>query len=153
MKPILEACIPFYGAGARFRAYLRLREFFRKHNMSFFATCLKIHLQKVYGCELSINAQISPKASFMHTVGVVIGEGVVIEEGVIIYSGVVLGRKNINVTDDYPWIKKNVLLSTGCSVLGKCTINEGCVIGAHSLVMEDGVAYGTYVGTPAKRIK
>ncbi len=25
MKPIVEACIPLYGAGARFRVYLRYR--------------------------------------------------------------------------------------------------------------------------------
>lgn len=153
MKPIFEAMIPLYGAGARFRAYLRLREFYRRHNMEFLGTCLKAHLQKKYGCELSIHAEISPKASFMHTVGVVIGEGVIVKEGVVIYSAVVLGRKNISIIDDYPIIEKNVVLSTGCAVLGKCIVKEGCIIGAHSLVLSDCDKGGTYVGTPAINIK
>ncbi len=106
MNSVLRAFIPVYGASTRFRLYLRLREFYRKHNMDFLATCLKVHLQKNYGCELSIHAEISPKAAFMHTVGIVIGEGVVVEDGVVFYSGVVLGRKNINDSNDYPTIKK-----------------------------------------------
>lgn len=153
MKPIIKGCIPLYGADARFRFYLRLRELFRKYNMKFWGGCLKVHLQKVYGCELSFNARISPKSSFMYTVGVVIGEGVIIEEGVIIYSGVVLGRKDIYADDDYPIIEKNVVLSANCSVLGKCVVHEGAVIGAHSLVIKDCEPNGTYVGIPAERVK
>ena len=153
MRPIFEVCIPLYGAGVRFRVYLRMREFFRKHNMVFMGMCLKVHLQRKYGCELSINADISPKASFMHTTGVVVGEGCTIKPGVIIYSGVVLGRKDISKEDDYPTIEENVVLSTGATVLGKCTVEKGCIIGAQSLVLEDCEQGGLYVGSPAVKKK
>lgn len=150
--PIVQIFIPLYGSGVRFRCYLRLREFFRKHELWFFATCLKSLLQYKYGCEISIHAQISVKAQFMHTVGVVIGEGSIIEEGVIIYSGVVLGRKDIS-KPYYPIVRKNAILCTNCSLLGGITIGENSIIGAHSLVIDDCESNSTYVGSPALKIK
>lgn len=153
MKPILEACIPLYGAGARFRIYLRLREYFRKNKMGFLGQCLKVHLQRNYGCELSVKAVISPKCSFMHTSGVVIGDGCVVESGVVIYSGVVLGRKDIFKDDDYPTIEENVVLSTGAAVLGKCNVGRECIIGAQALVLSNCEPGGVYVGSPAVKVK
>ncbi len=152
IRPIFEALIPWYGAGARFRFYLRLREFYRRHHMAFLGQCLKSHLQYKYGCEISVNARISPAVSFMHTVGVVIGEDVVIEPGVIIYSGVCLGRKDIT-KQEYPVIKSGALLCTGSSVLGRVTVGENAVIGAHALVLSDCIKGGVYAGSPAKLIK
>lgn len=146
---ILEALVPLYGYGARFRLYLRLREFYRVHNLKFLAQCLKGYLLYKYGCELSINAKISPSAKFMHTVGVVIGEGVTVEAGVVIYSGVCLGRKDITNKNDYPWIKSGVLLCTDCSVLGNVTVGENAIVGAKSLVISDCKSGGFYAGIPA----
>ena len=152
IHPFIQMFIPWYGSGARFRYYLRLREFFRKHELWFFATCLKSLLQYKYGCEISIHAQISVKAQFMHTVGVVIGEGSVIEGGVIIYSGVVIGRKDISMPH-YPIVRRNAILCTNCSLLGGITVGENCIIGAHSLVINDCESNATYVGSPAIKIK
>ena len=152
IQAVMQALIPWAGAGARFRFYLRLREFYRKHHMHFLASCLKSHLQYKYGCEIAVNAAISSKASFMHTVGIVIGEGVIVESGVTIYSNVCLGRKNICDEDDYPTVKRGALLSTGCSVLGKVIVEENAVIGAHSLVLSDCIRDGVYVGVPARII-
>lgn len=154
IHPLIAVFIPFIASGksARFRACLRLRELFRKRKLWFFADCVKGYLYTHFGCEISVNAQISTKAMFMHTVGVVVGEGCVIEDGVIIYSGVCLGRKDIN-TEKYPIIKKNAVLCTGSIVLGKVTVGEGCVIGANSLVIIDCEPNKTYVGSPAKCLK
>ena len=150
---VLQALIPWYGAGARFRFYLRLREFYRKHHMYFLGQCLKSHLQYKYGCEIAVNATISPAASFMHTVGVVIGEGVIIDQNVTIYSGVCLGRKDIQKDDDYPIIQEGSILCTDCSVLGKIVVARHTTVGAKSLVITDTHPGGTYVGIPAKLIK
>ena len=152
IQTVAEALVPWYGSGARFRFYLRLREFYRRHHFTFLGQCLKSFLQYRYGCEISINASISPAVSFMHTVGVVIGDDVIIEPGVIIYSGVCLGRKDVT-KNEYPIVKKGALLCTGCSVLGKVTIEENAIIGAHALVLTDCVRGGVYVGSPAKLIK
>ena len=147
---ICEALIPYYGSGARFRFYLRVREFFRIHKMYFLAQCLKSLLQYKYGCEISINAKISPQSLFMHTVGVVIGEGCIVEKGVTIYSNVVLGRKDIYNEDDYPTIKSGVILSTGTKVLGKVVVGSNTTIGACSLVITDCESNSVYVGIPAR---
>lgn len=89
------------------------------------------------------NATISPITAFMHTAGIVIGNGVVIESGVTIYSGVCLGRKDITI-DEYPIKKSGILLSTGCSVLGRVIIGENTIIGAHSLVLSDYIPGGIH---------
>ena len=153
LKVFLELFIPLYGGGARFRVCLRLREFFRIHKMTFGAICIKSYLQKRYGCELSINAKISPKAEFMHTVGVIIGEGVVVSAGVKLYGNLTLGRKDVFDEDAYPYICENVILSTGCTVLGKVVVGERAAIGAQSLVIKNVEPDSVYVGSPAKRIK
>lgn len=152
LNSILQALVPYYGAGARLRFYLRLREFYRKHNMMFLAQCLKSHMQYKYGCEISVNACISPAIDFMHTVGVVVGDGVVIKPGVTIYSGVVIGRKDIH-SPEYPTIQEGALLCTGCTILGNVIIGSKAVIGANSLVLSDCEPGGVYVGSPAIRIK
>lgn len=150
LPTIVQVLIPYYGKGARFRVLLRLRLLCQKYNLYFLALCIKGYLQNHCGCEISINAIISPKVQFMHTVGVVIGEGCVIEDGVIIYSGVVWGRKNIRV-EAYPYVKKNAILCTGACVLGGITVGENCVIGAKSLVTKDCDSGAVYIGCPAKK--
>ena len=139
ISSFIYAFIPLYGAGVRLRIYLRLREFFRKRQWIFWGQCLKSLIQYKYGMEISINAIISPKVQFMHTVGTVIGEGVVVKEGVVLYSGVTLGRKDITKDDDYPYIEEGVILSTGCSVLGKVKVGKDAIIGAHSLLIQDAI--------------
>lgn len=148
----IQALIPYYGKGVRFRILLRLRRFCQIYNLYFLALCIKGYLQNHYGCEISINAIISTKVQFMHTVGVVIGEGCVIEDGVIIYSGVVLGRKDIKV-DAYPYIRKNTILCTGACILGGIVVGENCVIGAKSLILKDCIPNSTYIGCPGQKLR
>lgn len=152
ISSFISALIPLYGAGVRLRIYLRLRELFRRRQYIFWGQCLKSLIQYKYGMEIAVNAIISPKVQFMHTVGTVIGEGVVVKEGVVLYSVVTLGRKDITKDDDYPYIEEGAILSTGCSVLGKIKVGKNTIIGAHSLVLKDCVG-GIYAGVPAKRIK
>ena len=154
IKSIIYAFLPGIGNGTRFRIYIRLHEMLRKCNSVFLGECLKAHLQSSYGCELSRRAVISPKALFMHTVGVVIGEGVVVEDKVTIYSGVVLGRKNLAIDDDYPIIRKGSILCAGCKVLGKIVVEEDTVIGAGAVVTSSCIPRGgTYVGIPERRLE
>lgn len=150
---ILQLFIPLYGAGVRFRVLLRLREFCRKHKLLFLGSCIKSYLHKRYGCEISIHAIVSPRAEFMHTTGVIIGEGVTISGGVKIYGNVNLGRKNVFDTNDYPFIDENVVLGNGCSVLGRVHIGKNSVIGAHSVVLVNVEDNATYAGIPVCRIK
>ena len=150
---LIQLFIPFYGSSVRFRVCLRLREIFRKHNMSFLAVCLKTYLLKHYGCELSVNAEISPKCIFMHTTGIIIGEGVVISPGVKFYGRNTLGRKDVFKENDYPIICENVVLGTGACVLGQVKISPDTVIAANAVVLSDTEACSLYGGIPAKRLK
>lgn len=150
---VLLLFVPLYGAGVRFRVYLRMREFFRIHKMCFFASCLKSYLHKRYGCELSVNAKISPNVSFMHITGVVVGDGVTILGGVKIYGNITLGRKDVTNEFDYPVISKDVVLSTGSVVLGKVLVRRGTIVGANAVVLSDTEANATYVGCPAKKLE
>ena len=78
--------------------------------------------------------------------------GVVVNPGVVFFSGVVLGRKDVNNLNDYPIIEDNVVLCSGCKVLGKVIIGRGAVIAANAVVFSDCQMGATYVGAPARRI-
>lgn len=50
-------------------------------------------------------------------------------------------------------IKKHVIIGSGTTILPGVTIEEGCSVGAMSLVTTSTKSWGVYVGIPAKRIK
>lgn len=50
-------------------------------------------------------------------------------------------------------LKKFVQLGCGTTVLPGCTLEEGTVTGAHSLVTKSTKCWGIYAGIPAKRLK
>lgn len=50
-------------------------------------------------------------------------------------------------------IKNDVWIGAGCYVLDGVVIEEGCVIGAGSVVTKSTTPFGVYVGNPARRIK
>lgn len=47
---------------------------------------------------------------------------------------------------------KNVHISQNCNIKG-VTINQGCIIGAGSVVTNSTEPYGIYAGVPAKKVK
>lgn len=51
------------------------------------------------------------------------------------------------------FLKKHVILGAGSIVLPGVTIEEGCSIGAMTLVTKNTTAWGVYAGSPARRIK
>lgn len=134
----------------RLRILMRLREFCRKHHLWILATFVKNWILFVYGMEISIHAEVDPQVSIMHPNGIVIGEGCKVMRGVRFYSNVTLGLRDVKIENNYPEIMEDVILGTGCSVLGKVTVGKGCKIGAMSLVISDCVENGTYVGIPAR---
>lgn len=106
---------------------------------------------------------------------VIIGNGTVIMAGVVINSSTVIGNGCIvntsssidhdNKIDDYVHISPGVNLAgtvsidkgnwigIGASVSNNITICAGCRIGAGSVVIKNIDEVGTYVGTPARRIR
>ena len=54
---------------------------------------------------------------------------------------------------DAPTIGDNVFLASGCKVMGKITVESGCVVGANAVVVKDVLEKNiTVAGIPAHKI-
>lgn len=115
----------------------------------------------------------SPRASVNEDV--VLGEGTVVFDGAVINSGARIGRNciiNSNSTVEHDCrLGDNVHLAPGATVSGGVAIGDNCMIGVgtcilHSVSISSGALIGagatvvkniefpgTYVGTPAKKIR
>jgi UDP-perosamine 4-acetyltransferase len=104
-----------------------------------------------------------------------LGVGTVVFDGAVVNAGVVTGPACIvstNATVEHDCrFGTNVHIAPGATVTGRVTIGdhtfvgagavvihgvrivEGCLIGAGAVVTEDLTEPGTYVGTPARRIR
>lgn len=118
-------------------------------------------------------AIISPRGVVNEQVA--LGEGTVVFDGVVVNSGSEIGRVciiNTNSTVEHDCrigdnvhiapgvtlsggvtIGHNTMIGTGATVIQSVSICEGCLVGAGSTVVKDITVPGTYVGSPAKRIK
>ena len=65
--------------------------------------------------------------------------------------GVVVGKKKDN--DHRPIIGDNVLLLTGCKVIGGVSIGNNAIIAPNSVVIKDVEEYTAVAGIPARLIK
>ena len=84
-----------------------------------------------------------------HGAGVVIGETAEIGNNVTLYHGVTLGGTGKDEGKRHPTIGDNVLIGTGCKVLGPITIGANSRIGANSVVLSCIPANATAIGIPA----
>jgi serine O-acetyltransferase len=86
-------------------------------------TGIDIHPQAVIGCPFSID----------HGTGIVIGETTIIGSNVKIYQGVTLGALSVDKSraqsKRHPTIEDNVILYSGCTILGGDT-----VVGRNSII-------------------
>ena len=116
---------------------------------------------------------VSPGAIINEAVSIC--EGTVVFDGVVVNSGTEIGRAcilNTNSTVDHDCrlgdnvhiapgvtisgvvtIGDNTMIGTGATVIHSVSITGGCLIGAGSTVVKDITVPGTYVGSPAKRIR
>lgn len=69
------------------------------------------------------------------------------------FANAVLDNKKRNVMKSKITIKQYSVIGTGSTILPGVTINEGCAVGAMSLVKKDLAPWGTYAGIPCKKIK
>ncbi|HDR2453268.1 acyltransferase [Enterobacter ludwigii] len=58
-----------------------------------------------------------------------------------------------NVTHDSVVVGKHVIIGSGSIVLPGVTLNDGCAIGAHSLVKNSCETFSIYAGNPARKIR
>lgn len=136
-------------------------------------TIRKELLDELSRLNYDLPAIISPDAIVNDEVA--IENGTFLADGVVVNPGVTIGALSIINTNasidhdciigDFVHIAPGVTLSggitigndafigTGASLIQNINVQSNCIIGAGSVVIEDCVEPGTYVGNPARRIK
>ena len=73
----------------------------------------------------------------------------------VIYQDVTIGIKerNISKDDKYPWICDKVCIYAGAKVVGAIKLEEGTIVGANAVMMQNSIKFGIYGGVPAKLLK
>lgn len=74
------------------------------------------------------------------------------------YSGASLTNPTIPmkykiITEGRVFLGRHVIVGTNSTILPNVSIDEGCSIGANSLITKNLKSWGIYFGSPAKRIK
>jgi serine O-acetyltransferase len=108
----------------------------------------------LFGLEITPRCEVGAGVFFAHTSGVVIGARR-IGSNVSILQGVNLGAKHLDMGFDpeaRPEIGDNVVLGTGCKVLGPICIGDNATIGANSVVLDSVEPGASVVGIPARKI-
>jgi serine O-acetyltransferase len=108
----------------------------------------------LFGLEVTPRCEIGPGIFFAHPSGGVIGARR-IGRNVTILQGVTLGAKRLDMGFDptlRPEIGENVLLGTGCKVLGGIRIGDNVTIAANSVVINSVQPNTTVAGIPARAI-
>jgi serine O-acetyltransferase len=95
-------------------------------------------------------ARMGSGIMFDHATGIVIGETAIVEDDVSMLHGVTLGGTGKSSGDRHPKIRKGVLLSAGCKIIGNIEVGTNAKVGAGSVVLEDVPPNVTVAGVPAK---
>ena len=102
------------------------------------------------GVDIHPAARIGSGIMLDHATGIVIGETAVVEDDVSILHSVTLGGSGKDSGDRHPKIRRGVLLSAGCKVIGNIVVGEGAKVGAGSVVLRDVPPHVTVAGVPAQ---
>ena len=108
----------------------------------------------LFGLDVPPRCEIGPGIFFPHPSGTVVGASR-IGSNVTMFQGVTLGAKELDMEFNpklRPEIGDNVVLGSGCKVLGGIKIGDGVTVGANSVVLESIEANTTVVGIPARKI-
>ena len=147
----LEIFLLYQGVHATL--YHRLAHWLYCHNRKFLARCVSQWSRFWTGIEIHPGAKIGRRLVIDHGMGIVIGETAEIGDDCLIYHGVTLGGTGKDEGKRHPTVCDNVLIGTGCKVLGPITIGENSRIGANSVVLTDIPANATAIGIPASVVR
>ena len=102
------------------------------------------------GVDIHPAARIGSGIMFDHATGIVVGETAVIEDDVSMLHSVTLGGTGKTSGDRHPKIRRGVLLSAGCKVIGNIEIGTNAKVGAGSVVLSNVPPNVTVAGVPAQ---
>ena len=104
------------------------------------------------GVDLHPAARVGSGIMLDHATGIVIGETAVVEDDVSILHSVTLGGTGKTGGDRHPKIRRGVLLSAGCKIIGNIEVGINAKVGAGSVVLNDVPPNVTVAGIPAKAV-
>lgn len=100
-----------------------------------------------------IGKQLPDTTVLPHPVGVVIHKDTEIGENVRIFQNVTIGDREGQIDrSGTPTIGSNVTIYAGATILGDITIEEGAVVGANAVVLQDVDEKSLVVGVPAQEV-
>ena len=108
--------------------FYRISHWLFGHRRFFLARTVSQWGQGFTGIEIHPGATIGDGLFIDHGAGVVVGETAEIGNNVTIYHGVTLGGTGKDEGKRHPTVCDNVLIGTGCKVLGPITIGETSVV-------------------------
>ncbi|HUI83601.1 MAG TPA: serine acetyltransferase [Candidatus Binatia bacterium] len=109
----------------------------------------------LFGLEATPKCEIGPGIFFAHPVGCVIGASR-IGSNVTIFGGVTLGSRGLDIGFDpgqRPEVGDNVVLGSGCRVLGAIRVGDHATVGANAVVLSPVQDHATVVGIPARAVQ
>lgn len=133
--------------------FYRISHWLFGHRRFFLARTVSQWGRGFTGIEIHPGATIGEGLFIDHGAGIVVGETAEIGNNVTIYHGVTLGGTGKDEGKRHPTVCDNVLIGTGCKVLGPITIGENSRIGANSVVLTDIPANATAIGIPASVVR
>lgn len=111
----------------------RLANFLAKLSLPLFPRMITEYAHRVTGIDIHPLATIGVPVAIDHGTGIVIGETAIIGNNVKIYQGVTLGALSVDKSKAskkrHPTIEDNVVLYSGCTILGGNT-----VVGRNSII-------------------
>lgn len=114
------------------------------------AKLLQNQISEQLGVDMHPAARLGRGIMLDHATGIVIGETAVVEDDVSILHAVTLGGTGNETGDRHPKIRRGVLLSAGCKIIGNIEVGEGAKVGAGSVVLANVPPHVTVAGVPAK---
>jgi serine O-acetyltransferase len=134
----------------RYRIYSNLYK--KGYLFRFLGYLMYQRTKKKYSSDIHPLAQISVPLKLGHHFGIVIGPDVFIGKNVYIFNDVTLGNKNVGLNvNQMPSIEDNVVIGVGTKILGKITVEEGSIIGASSLLINNVKKNEVWAGVPARK--
>jgi len=121
-----------------------------RHVLKIGIWCLKPFIEGLTGSRIREGASIGAGFVVFNSFGVLISSTTVVGQNCTVYSGVFIAHKANNKSSGVPVIGNNVVLMSGCKVLGGVNVGDYAMIGANSVVLTDVPTATIATGVPSK---
>ena len=101
------------------------------------------------GVQLGFGTKIGAGMTIAHYGNIIINDSAEIGQNCLIFQGVTIGSKR-GPKGGTPTIGNNVVLFSGCKILGGVKLGNNVVVGANAVVLKDVPDNAVVVGVPAK---